>query len=76
LTANELRYYNQKRNGSYDINFKNLREDIKFNVQAAGFNSQSHLVQTVPRPELIQLSLALDYPKYTGLRNKKTREYR
>jgi hypothetical protein len=60
-----------KRNGSYDIIFKNLREDIKFNVQAAGFNSQTHLVKTVPRPELIQLSLALDYPEYTGLESKK-----
>jgi len=58
---------NPRPDGSYQLKFSNIKEDISFFVDAAGFESNSQVIKAVPRPELLQLKLFIDYPAYTGI---------
>ena len=57
-------------NGQFSYTFENLNQELNFNVEAAGFFSDSYVVKIIYRPELLNFNVELKYPPYTGIRNE------
>lgn len=55
----------------FEYTYENLREDIRFRIEANGFLTEEHEVKTINRPALINFNVALDYPNYTGFKNQR-----
>ena len=50
--------------GTLEFVFQNIQRDAPFYIEAAGFNSNSHTIRVVDRPNLKNFSVYLDYPGY------------
>lgn len=50
--------------------FKNVKEDIRFRLYADGFFSKEYTLRSLPSPLLVQFSVVLDYPAYTGKKDE------
>ncbi|MEM6842570.1 MAG: DUF4175 family protein [Bacteroidota bacterium] len=50
--------------GTQEFVFQNIQRDTPFYIEAAGFNSVSHTIRVVDRPNLKNFSVYLDYPDY------------
>lgn len=50
----------------YTYTFEKLQNEIPFQLEASGFYSDKHLINLINRPELTQLKVILDYPRYLG----------
>lgn len=46
--------------------FKKVQKDIKFNLEASGFESDTYEIKVLSRPSLLNFNVFLDYPNYTG----------
>jgi hypothetical protein len=47
--------------------FRNVQQDVDFHFTAEGFRSETHSLQIVPYPMVLDFKLALDYPDYLGM---------
>lgn len=50
--------------------FRNVREQIDFQLAAEGFMSTTHTLRTIPDPLLLDFSMKLDHPDYLGLEDE------
>jgi len=56
--------------GLFEYTFEKLQQSKTFQVEAAGFFSQSHEIVLANRPELTQFKIDLQYPKYLQRKNE------
>jgi hypothetical protein len=55
---------------SFSYLFRNVKEDVRFRLYADGFFSKEYTLRSLPSPLLVQFTVALDYPSYTGKRDE------
>jgi hypothetical protein len=60
------------RNGrrEFQYTFEKMQKPIRFQVEAAGFFSHDNIISVVRRPELTQLEIGIEYPRYLRRRNE------
>ncbi|MBL7848119.1 MAG: DUF4175 family protein [Cyclobacteriaceae bacterium] len=56
----------EKKAGSFFYLFEKPQQDISFQVEAAGFYSDTYVLRIVNRPELMALNVQLSFPRYIG----------
>ena len=59
--------------GIFEYEFRNVRNDVKFQLLADGFYSDLYQLKTLAVPVLLNFDIHLDFPNYTGLENKTIR---
>ncbi|MCP4458151.1 MAG: hypothetical protein GY816_09045 [Cytophagales bacterium] len=65
LIANEQKVsLSQSNSGIFSHVFEKPTQEIEFNLESAGFSSQSHMLKLYNRPELKLMSVKLEYPDY------------
>ncbi|MEJ0054655.1 MAG: DUF4175 family protein [Bacteroidota bacterium] len=52
--------------GEFIYTFEKLQQDFTFQVEAAGFYSGTYTMKIVNRPELLNLKVQLQFPRYIG----------
>ena len=52
--------------GEFSYTFEKLQQDFNFQIEAAGFYSPSFTINIVSRPELLNLKVHLQFPRYIG----------
>ena len=52
--------------GDFSYTFEKLQQDFKFQIEAAGFYSSPFTIKIVNRPELLNLKVHLQFPRYIG----------
>lgn len=57
-------------NGNFQYTFNKLQEGKRIQFEAAGFYSQAFEITLANRPELTQLRLSLEYPRYLQRKNE------
>lgn len=55
---------------SYVYTFNKIQRNQRFNFLAAGYYTPEYELIVHPRPTILNFSLELDYPAYTGLKNE------
>lgn len=58
-------------NGAFQYTFEKLQQPRTFQVEAAGYYSESFEINLANRPELTQLTIELQYPKYLQRKNER-----
>jgi hypothetical protein len=58
-------------NGTYTYTFKNLQEQISFNLEGSGYSSPNYLLEVIQKPLLNGFSVNVDYPAYIGKKGEK-----
>ena len=58
-------------NGAFEYTFERLQQPLAFQVEAAGFFSDSYVIELVSRPEVTQFNVELEYPRYIQRKNEK-----
>ena len=61
---------NKKGPDKHKYTLRNLQDNFRFQFEANGFYSNSYEVKVLPQPVLQQYTLKLDYPDYTGKKDK------
>lgn len=61
----------KNRDNSFDFVFRNVAEDISFNVVGGDYTSPPLALVVHPKPVLLSYSAALDYPEYTRIQDEK-----
>jgi len=56
--------------GEFEYTFEKIQNEIPFHLEASGFNSNSYKIELVNRPELTQLKMMLEFPRYINRRNE------
>lgn len=57
---------NAEQKDAFSYTFKNVEEQIKFNVEANGFESKPYEINIIPKPTLLDALVELKFPAYTG----------
>jgi hypothetical protein len=57
--------------GMFSYTFEKLQQPKSFQVEAAGYYSESFAITLANRPELTQLAIDLQYPKYLQRKNER-----
>ncbi|HEY5690417.1 MAG TPA: DUF4175 family protein [Cyclobacteriaceae bacterium] len=57
-------------NTSYTYTFEKLQNKLTFQFQASGFYSDSYTINMINRPELTQLKVVLDFPRYLSMQKE------
>lgn len=52
--------------GTFSYSFENLQDNIRFHLQAAGFNSGDYRLNMLRSPAITDVEIWADYPAYTG----------
>ncbi|MGM0579997.1 MAG: DUF4175 family protein [Bacteroidota bacterium] len=53
-------------NNRFQFNLKNLQNDMKFQLEAAGFKSGKYELKVFEKPRIQNMNISLDYPDYIG----------
>jgi len=56
----------KERSNEFSFLFRTLQKDTYFTLIAHNYESKTYLIQVLPRPTILQFSVDLDYPAYTG----------
>ena len=64
-------YMEKTSNGEFQYKFKNLNNNLKFNLSAAGIVSESYEIEVLPAPSILDFEVFVDAPDYTGIEDKK-----
>ncbi|WP_111707034.1 DUF4175 family protein [Lutibacter citreus] len=67
---NENYYLDNKNIGQFSYEFSNISKPIKFYIVANEVTSREYILEVVPTPNIINLKMVLEYPKYTGKQNE------
>ena len=62
---------NKKNLTSYEFLFKNLAEDIEFNIIGGGYKSKEYVIDVIPSPAINSVKTVITPPLYTN-RKKET----
>ena len=54
----------------YHYNFRNIQKDTKFKLFADNFTTKEFLIRVLPKPVILNFSVDLSYPSYTGRKNE------
>jgi hypothetical protein len=54
----------------YHYTFRNIQKDTKFKLSAEDYNSREYLLRVLPKPIILNFSVELNYPKYTGKKDE------
>ncbi|MGB0430867.1 MAG: hypothetical protein ACPGLV_10365, partial [Bacteroidia bacterium] len=54
----------------FTYNLRNVENNLDFNFEASGFNSNTFELKVLPKPFLKSFYVELEYPKYTGKKNE------
>jgi hypothetical protein len=57
--------------GKYSFTFERIQQAQTFQIEAAGFFSDSYNIEIANRPELMQFNVELEYPRYLHRKNEK-----
>lgn len=57
---------NRVNNNQFTYKFKNVREDISFNLEVGDYISRLYNLEVIPNPQLLNTRLILYYPKHTN----------
>lgn len=57
--------------GEFQYTLERIQQPMNFQVEAAGFFSDSYAIEIANRPELMQFNVELEYPRYLQRRNQK-----
>jgi hypothetical protein len=57
--------------GKYSFTFERIQQPQSFQIEAAGFFSDSYRIEIANRPELTQFNVELEYPRYLQRKNQK-----
>ncbi|TYZ11434.1 DUF4175 family protein [Hymenobacter lutimineralis] len=60
------RHLTKEAGNRYSFEFRQLRQDVDFQLTAAGFSSDSYALTVRERPNLRDFALHITYPAYTG----------
>lgn len=63
INGNEYKLEKEK-NGSYFYTFKNVQQDVEFQLSGGGFTSRPYKLTALPRPSLLGFEARLSYPAY------------
>ncbi|WP_258102924.1 DUF4175 family protein [Marinoscillum sp. MHG1-6] len=69
--SRKIKLTREKNSNTFKHTFTNLQESISFRLSAAGFYSDMREIKVLHRPELLNFTLFIDYPAYTGLEDVK-----
>lgn len=58
-------------NGRFSYTFRNVREEIPFQLSADGFFSEPYLLEVLPTPSIVDFEVELEYPAYIGKANER-----
>jgi hypothetical protein len=56
----------KSKDGSFEYTFKNVQKDIEFYLQSGTVESGSFILDVLEKPNLMDFTIALDYPSYVG----------
>ncbi len=71
LKSNALRLKLTNTNpGEFSYTFEKIQNEVPFQLDASGFYSDAYTIKIVNRPELTQLKMKLDFPRYLGRRSE------
>ena len=56
-----------KGHGKYQFTYQNIERSRQIEFEALGFSSKKYLVEVIPKPEMKDLKISLDYPAYTAM---------
>ncbi|MCB0397437.1 MAG: hypothetical protein KDD36_12320 [Flavobacteriales bacterium] len=54
----------------FKYTFRNVQGDTRFRLSGNGFDSEEYLLKALPNPLILNFSVALDYPDYTGRKDE------
>ena len=54
----------------FEYTFSKPNDDVKFYLNAGGFNSKDYSLEVIPKPAIIRFQTQLNYPPYTGKKNE------
>jgi hypothetical protein len=57
--------------GKFEYTFERIQQPMDFQIEAAGFFSESYTIEIVNRPELTRFNVELEYPRYLQRKNEK-----
>lgn len=60
---------NKKGKNNFEYDFKNLQKDVDFSLFDGEFESKIYTITTLSKPQLLDFSIAFEYPKYLEKRN-------
>jgi len=58
-------------NGLFTFTFEKVQGEMDFQIEAAGFYSDPYHLSVVNRPEILEFSIGLEYPRYIQRKNDK-----
>jgi hypothetical protein len=64
---------NKKGKNNFEYDFKNLQKDVDFSLFDGEFESKIYTIATLAKPQLLDFSIAFEYPKYLEKRNNSVR---
>lgn len=64
VVSNGTRFKLEQTGDQFSYTFDNLQRDLKFNLEAAGFNSSTYTIALIDRPAVLSFNVKLDYPAY------------
>jgi hypothetical protein len=56
--------------GRFEFTFEKIQHEVPFQLEGSGFYSSPGIIQLVNRPELTQLKMQLEFPRYLGRKNE------
>jgi hypothetical protein len=71
ININESEYkLNKENKNQFSFLFKNVQKNIPFRFSADGFYSKEYELVALPKPVLLNFTVELHYPQYTGKKNE------
>ena len=58
------------RQGEFTYLFEKIQNGLSFQIEASGFYSDAYTLELINRPEITELKVSLEYPRYLGRRNE------
>lgn len=71
LVTDDYSYRLEKQDANtFTYTLRKLQSSFGFNLEANGYRSQPYTVRVLPKPMIVNFSVKLDYPSYTGKKDE------
>ena len=71
IKVDNFQYRLQKTgNNTFEYVFKNVQKNTNFNIYSGFVQSSDKTLNVIEKPNLVDFSLSLDYPSYTGIKDE------
>ena len=54
----------------FTYRFTNIQKEIRFYISGGGVEGETHVIEVVVKPQLVNFEAVINYPPYTGLKNE------